>query len=141
MASASALARALSSLRGACSTSGRGAALGAAPSRALSAAAADGDAAAAPAAPHADGIKTLLRRVLQAAEAPLPSAAVWEAAEPAGARSKRHVKAMLAQMRRSGEVRAVPLPGAGKKARSFGYLLRQGAAAEALLAAAEAQKA
>jgi hypothetical protein len=156
------LSRALFSLRGACSSSGRIA------SRAFSEAAAD----AAPAATGAfslsstpfspsklisnlllsiaaaeeafEGAKSKLHRLLVAADKPLTAAEVWARAQEEGLRSKRFTKQMLQQMKGRGHVQTVALgtSGTGKhRSSNYGYLLAGGPAAEAHLAAREAAQA
>ena len=122
------LSRALSSLRGVCSSSGRFTA-----ARTFSEAAAEGtlgDAAGVP----TEGAKTVLHRLLTAADRPLTSAEVWSLAGEEGLKSKRFAKQMLQQMRQRGHVKTVPM-GGGKKKKSFGYLIPGSAAEEAHVAA------
>jgi hypothetical protein len=78
-----------------------------------------------------DGVKTTLHRLLATAEKPLTSAEIWSLAETEGLKSKRFMKQMLQQMKKNGHIKTVPLA-AGKKLKSFGYLLPQSPAAAAL---------
>ncbi|PRW39143.1 hypothetical protein C2E21_6963 [Chlorella sorokiniana] len=116
------LSRALFSLRGACSSTGRIAA------RSFSeAAAAAGEGGAPRAATEAErqGAKSKLFKILSGSNEPLTSAQIWEAAEPLGLKSKRFTKQMLVQLRKAGYVQAKPLPASKTKkhAKRFGYRL------------------
>jgi hypothetical protein len=136
--------RALSSLRAACSTSGRS---GAARAFADAAGPAAEGARLAVRTPHwaarlhtlslsrpalrcagaavpGEGAKTTLHRLLAGADRPLTSTEVWAAAAGQGLKSKRFVKQMLVQMKRVGHVKATPL-GAAKKHQPFGYSLNR----------------
>ena len=85
-----------------------------------------------------EGAKSTLHRLLSSADRPLTSAEVWSIAESEGLKSKRFMKQMLSQMRQRGHIRTVPL-GAGKKHKSFGYFL-PGTAAEEVHAASKGLK-
>lgn len=78
-------------------------------------------------------MKGTLHRLLTTAEKPLSSAEMWSLAEEQGLKSKRFMKQMLQQMKKNGHIKTVALGGAGKKNRSFGYLLPQGSPASGAL--------
>jgi len=79
-------------------------------------------------------VKGTLHRLLTTAEKPLTSAEMWTLAEEQGLKSKRFMKQMLQQMKKRGHIKTVALVGAGKKNKSFGYLLPEGSPASAVLA-------
>jgi hypothetical protein len=59
---------------------------------------------------------------------------MWTLAEDQGLKSKRFMKQMLQQMKKRGHIKTVALASAGKKQKSFGYLLPEGTPASAALA-------
>ncbi|KAI7837874.1 hypothetical protein COHA_008361 [Chlorella ohadii] len=115
------LSRALFSLRGACSSTGR---IAARSFSEAAAAAAEGGAPRAASEAERQGAKAKLFEVLSGSNELLTSTQIWEAAEPLGLKSKRFTKQMLVQLRNAGYVQTKPLPATTKKhAKRFGYRL------------------
>eukprot|EP00887_Chlorella_sp_A99_P002459 scaffold10.g2459.t1 len=71
--------------------------------------------------PAAEGVKATLLRLLRGADEPLTSAELWQRAEPEGLKSKRHMKQMLAQLKKGKQL--VTRPMGGGKRKSYGYAL------------------
>lgn len=90
--------------------------------RAIAAAAADGESGRTSTPQERIGAKAVLRGIL--GEEPLTKTQVWEQAEAQGLKSKRFIKQMLNQLRKAGEVKTKVLPGtANKVKKSFGYYI------------------
>lgn len=66
------------------------------------------------------GAKAVLYGILKDTATPLNSAQIWQQAEEAGLKSKRHIKIMLQAMRKAGAVQTKPLG----KGQNFVYSLR-----------------
>lgn len=66
------------------------------------------------------GAKAVLYGILKDTSTPLNSAQIWQQAEEAGLKSKRHIKIMLQAMRKAGAVQTKPLG----KGQNFVYSLR-----------------
>uniref|UniRef100_A0A1D2A2L8 Uncharacterized protein n=1 Tax=Auxenochlorella protothecoides TaxID=3075 RepID=A0A1D2A2L8_AUXPR len=79
---------------------------------------------------EAEGVKKILQRHLGQADRPLTSAELWSLTEPEGVKSKRHMKQMLQQMRKTQVVATKPLGASTtkKSSKQFGYLLAGSAA-------------
>lgn len=83
-------------------------------------------------------MKSKIKGILQQAENPLTASEIWTQAEQQSVKSKRHMKQMLQQMRKDGQVKTIPLV-AGKKKTQFGYRLKQGLPPKSQAASSEAK--
>lgn len=66
------------------------------------------------------GAKAVLYGILRDTPTPLNSAQIWQQAEEAGLKSKRHTKLMLQAMRKAGAVQTKPMG----KGQNYVYALR-----------------